>query len=257
MWKAESRLIIGLGGKGTLKMGITLHHLYGFPYIPGSALKGLARTFGIYKIAEGLGIPNLDGDEIKALKKNKQKTPMQILDMLLEMPLDKDPATKGYREQFNAMESFFEKQLKQNPKIKAKEKPIGHLSLIEFLDLKKVNDFRRIFGTMENTGQIVFFDSIPAVIENIIAVEIMTPHFSKYYQEGKFPQENQKPGPLVYLAVKEGVPFLFCLDYRKDPTESETRLLATAKKWLYNGFILFGIGGKTSSGMGRFTQFRS
>lgn len=43
--KTESRLIVGLGAKGALEVGITLHHLYGFPYIPSSAVKGICRAF--------------------------------------------------------------------------------------------------------------------------------------------------------------------------------------------------------------------
>jgi CRISPR type III-B/RAMP module RAMP protein Cmr6 len=35
-------MIIGLGGENVLETGITLHHTYGTPVIPGSALKGLA-----------------------------------------------------------------------------------------------------------------------------------------------------------------------------------------------------------------------
>jgi len=51
-WQVESfemvtdaRLIIGLGGTSVIETGITLHPLYGFPYIPASGLKGLARAY--------------------------------------------------------------------------------------------------------------------------------------------------------------------------------------------------------------------
>jgi len=39
------RLSIGLGGESVLETSITLHHTYGVPYIPGSALKGLAASY--------------------------------------------------------------------------------------------------------------------------------------------------------------------------------------------------------------------
>ncbi|MFQ3631659.1 type III-B CRISPR module RAMP protein Cmr6 [Roseiflexus sp.] len=42
---AHSRLIVGLGDSGVAETGITLHHTYGVPYIPGSALKGLAAAY--------------------------------------------------------------------------------------------------------------------------------------------------------------------------------------------------------------------
>ncbi len=38
------RWIVGLGNESVLETGITLHHTYGVPYLPGSALKGLTRS---------------------------------------------------------------------------------------------------------------------------------------------------------------------------------------------------------------------
>jgi len=38
-------LIVGLGGESVLETGITVQRVYGMPYIPGSALKGLARRY--------------------------------------------------------------------------------------------------------------------------------------------------------------------------------------------------------------------
>jgi len=39
------RLIVGLGSENVLETGIRLHHTYGVPLIPGSALKGLASHY--------------------------------------------------------------------------------------------------------------------------------------------------------------------------------------------------------------------
>ncbi len=41
----HSRLIVGLGNKGVIEAGLRLHHTYGVPLIPGSALKGLASHY--------------------------------------------------------------------------------------------------------------------------------------------------------------------------------------------------------------------
>ncbi len=41
----EWRLIIGLGTDTVHETGITLHHIYGFPYIPGQAIKGAMRSY--------------------------------------------------------------------------------------------------------------------------------------------------------------------------------------------------------------------
>lgn len=43
--KAKGRLIVGLGDESVLETSIALHHTYGVPYIPGSALKGLAASY--------------------------------------------------------------------------------------------------------------------------------------------------------------------------------------------------------------------
>lgn len=43
--KVKTRLAVGLGGTSVLETAITLHHTYGVPYIPGSALKGLAASY--------------------------------------------------------------------------------------------------------------------------------------------------------------------------------------------------------------------
>jgi len=45
--RPEWRMVVGLGRASVLETGITLHHLYGLPIIPGSALKGLARSYAL------------------------------------------------------------------------------------------------------------------------------------------------------------------------------------------------------------------
>src|SRR5438552_14188356 len=41
----DGRLIVGLGSENVLETGIRLHHTYGLPLVPGSALKGLAAHY--------------------------------------------------------------------------------------------------------------------------------------------------------------------------------------------------------------------
>lgn len=43
--KTAGRLIVGLGSENVLETGLRLHHTYGVPIIPGSALKGLAAHY--------------------------------------------------------------------------------------------------------------------------------------------------------------------------------------------------------------------
>lgn len=41
----RGRLVLGLGAENVLETGLTLHHTYGTPILPGSALKGLASHY--------------------------------------------------------------------------------------------------------------------------------------------------------------------------------------------------------------------
>ena len=41
------RLIVGIGNESVYETSMTLHHVYGIPYIPASAIKGMIRSFYI------------------------------------------------------------------------------------------------------------------------------------------------------------------------------------------------------------------
>ncbi|MBX0313032.1 MAG: type III-B CRISPR module RAMP protein Cmr6, partial [Sulfurihydrogenibium sp.] len=50
--KTASRLVVGLGAGHVLETSLTLHHIFGIPYIPGSALKGVVRMVNFWKIVD-------------------------------------------------------------------------------------------------------------------------------------------------------------------------------------------------------------
>ena len=49
----EWRLVVGLGRESAFETGLTLHRVYGFPYVPGSALKGMTRAWAVATGAAG------------------------------------------------------------------------------------------------------------------------------------------------------------------------------------------------------------
>lgn len=51
--KNDWRWIVGMGNASVYENGITLHHILGIPYIPGSGVKGLVRTVIIKECFEG------------------------------------------------------------------------------------------------------------------------------------------------------------------------------------------------------------
>jgi len=50
--ETQGRLVVGLGSSAVLENSITLHRTYGVPYIPGSALKGLASSYAAKYLAD-------------------------------------------------------------------------------------------------------------------------------------------------------------------------------------------------------------
>ncbi len=50
---AATPIAVGLGNESVLEVGLTIHHTYGVPIIPGSALKGLCRRGALRLEAEG------------------------------------------------------------------------------------------------------------------------------------------------------------------------------------------------------------
>lgn len=229
---AASRIVIGLGAQTTLETAITLHPLYGLPYIPGSAQKGLARSSAIYDLAEKWGITGLSNEELG----QKKETPLGELDQLLETPED-DLETQLQRLASVAAAC----------KMSTDQLPQDVSTLISFPLFQKA---RAIFGWMGHVGEVVFYDALPAEPPKL-AVEIMNPHFPQYYQSlgATPPGDNQNPIPVLYLVVESGSTFCFAVGARRP---SLTPDLQQAYDWLLMGLKEYGIGGKTSSGMGFF-----
>lgn len=66
------RLVIGLGASHPQETSMTLHHTYGIPYIPGSAIKGITRHWAVLKFADSYSKDNnINFEEaIKTIAKN-------------------------------------------------------------------------------------------------------------------------------------------------------------------------------------------
>jgi CRISPR-associated protein Cmr6 len=60
--KPEWRMVIGLGNESVYETSMTLHHIYGIPYIPGSAIKGVVRS---HIITELFGVDENDSLDLK------------------------------------------------------------------------------------------------------------------------------------------------------------------------------------------------
>lgn len=110
----------------------------------------------------------------------------------------------------------------------------------------------RIFGPKKlekSAGSVIFFDALPTQ-HVCLAMDIMTPHHSNYYQgKNKNPHEWEAPNPIPFLAVEEGQTFLFAIAPRRSQDQED---LDQVEYWLKEALETIGAGAKTAVGYGRF-----
>ena len=115
-----------------------------------------------------------------------------------------------------------------------------------------------VFGpentTVARRGALTCWDVFPRC-EDGMTVEIMTPHFTDYYQGNESPHDAGKPNPIPFLAVPVGTKLDFVLTFETSLVCDEQRdaladwqlpvrrIVAHAFKWL-------GFGAKTAVGYG-------
>ncbi len=220
--KTKSRLIVGLGDESVYETSIKLHRNYGVPYIPGSALKGVAKHYAVYRLTK---------DNFHQLK-----------DMFNE-------------------EDFF-KLAGEVQKLLEKSDDCNDLKFKLNSEEISLNDLRKIFGTQSYEGSVIFFDAFPTYdclkkrAENkkpTLELDVMNPHYQPYYQHDEPPGDWHSPNPIFFLTVPEGIEFKFAIA----PRSSDNELPSKAKALLESSLEKFGVGAKTSLGYGRFEQCHS
>ena len=205
--RTDWRLVTGLGRKGPLEVGFTFHR-YGFPILPGSSLKGLARAWGLLRVAEALNVADLGR---------------------LDAALSQDDNEK------------FEKEWPTLAQA-AKDANVAR---------RTADGWRELFGTTANAGRAIFLDAIPAAVPTL-ELDIMNPHFPKYYQGSEAPTDSQNPIPVYFLTVAGDTAFQFAVGWRGPLGEHAKNYRNTAQTWLTRGLLNLGAGAKTSAGYGYF-----
>ncbi len=107
----------------------------------------------------------------------------------------------------------------------------------------------------QQVGECIFFDALP--IEPVeLGMDIMTPHYSPWYQNGHDkPKENPpadwyEPVPIPFLVVKKAK-FLFTLASRNSEKQEEISKMA---EYLTEALSYLGAGAKTALGYGQMTE---
>lgn len=194
-FQTEGRLAIGLGNTSVFETSITLHHIYGFPYIPASSVKGILRS---WIIREYFAINDNSKDSLI----NAESNALENEAFCLLFGCSKDKKTVIIDNEGNPIR-------KSDGKYKTKT---------ELTALEK-----------DHIGNIVFFDVYPIEPPNI-EVDIINPHYTEYYKEGSKtpPADWQNPIPIFFLTLKK-TPFQFLFGYRKHIVASEFERLQDIK----------------------------
>lgn len=226
-------MALHLARAGSLEnAGICLHRLFGFPYIPGNGVKGLAHAW-----ACTVWFP--------AQCSNAQSED------------EKKSAWKMIVEVFGSAPSPWLDNPNRN------NDPPGLLQWIKEttgFDPAQEEGRKRADVVKEWTqsGLVVFHDAWPAQWPRL-DIDILNCHHRDYYgaEEGKVPPPGdwEDPVPVYFPIIKKGANFDFYVTPRTPGTPAE--VLDKAKEWLKGGLARLGAGGKTNSGYGIFSIERN
>jgi CRISPR-associated protein Cmr6 len=124
----------------------------------------------------------------------------------------------------------------------------------EFVDEKDVNGLIELFGSLDtknsSRGGFAFMD-VYSKKPPEIAIDIMNPHYGKYYkgESNDGPVETEEPVPIKFLAVEKDTVFKFRGFFLTKEAESYWDQLNEA---FFTALTELGIGAKTAVGYGRF-----
>lgn len=101
-------------------------------------------------------------------------------------------------------------------------------------------------------GALDFWDVFPKPAGDKLVVEIMTPHYAKYYQGEEAPHDSRAPVPVSFLAVpaKSQFDFHVVCHATRLPVSLQTQWRALLDRAFQHAFDWVGFGAKTSVGYG-------
>ncbi len=231
----SSRMIVGMGGASVYENSLTLHHIYGFPYIPASGIKGVVRSYLIrcfFELTENEKEKYpLEGEE-KVVKNNIQKR-----DELLEQKAMEDlvfAAIFGTNDKAGSGSTrgnviFFDSYPTKAPEV-------------------EVDVMTPHYGEWYGAKEGNLYSKPPADIYNPVPLTFLT---VKAGTEFKFILGEQKNNTTLSDEVKNNSPLI--KNSNKKLT-SDFSLTKIAAYWLQRALSEHGIGAKTAVGYGFFEE---
>lgn len=198
--------------------GICLHPIYGFAYLPGTGLKGMARAY-----AETLWLPAQLGPDWPSASDDQWNAALDKLEGVFGYVPSIEPAPPTWQ-QMSELARALDRRRKQRNKLLPP-------------------------AARSHCGQIVFFDAWPTTWPRLI-VDILNNHHPSYYRDAEPPGDWDNPVPVYFLAVPAGQQFSFALAKRRCDVPGD--LLDLAQQWLAGALGDQGAGAKTATGYGAF-----
>ncbi|MBN2056402.1 type III-B CRISPR module RAMP protein Cmr6, partial [bacterium] len=271
-YTAAGRMVCGLSNNPAMETGLALHHLYGFPLIPASSLKGVVHHLAESKLS--VPVPS---------KSLPEEPPAGLLDALAE--------AEKIRAVFGSV--FVKSHLQDNDSESHGRADYpsafcllcdwyGYLNNIPFLSdgWKIVRSHLELVVNHHTGGIVSFFDAVPDPVslkesKEILGIDIMNPHYPDFLRDGKkYPTDDQNPTPITFLTTMPGIRFM-CY-YRLNmarlagwptadqlaplPGRASVRDVLTTKAvgdyivaLLGESLAMYGVGAKTAAGYGYFT----
>ena len=119
---------------------------------------------------------------------------------------------------------------------------------------EEIKDGNRIFGDKGeevSAGSVIFLDALPSN-RVFLEIDVMTPHYSPYYRDGKPPGDWYDPTPIPFLTVAANQVFQFAVLPRMAQDTQYQEDTKQVLYWLRLALENLGAGAKTAVGYGRF-----
>ncbi len=244
-----SRLLLGHGNSSPTGVGLTFHHTWGVPVIPGTAVKGLVASYLFARHGpETTALHPLDPDHAEP-----DRAPWQGVSWNGRR-IEHGPGA-AYRMLFGAPRAASDRHWAAITRDELPGPVRGWVKSWEDAEALTHNDLRAML-IGERQGLVTFHDAwldpaggkqhIPLLVHDVLTV-----HQKRYYDArgvgrgAAWPTDYDDPNPVSFLTVHPGWTFLFPLSGPPAWTRLARILLQKAlREW--------GIGGKTSAGYGRF-----
>lgn len=242
------RMVLGLGGESIYETNMTLHHLYGIPYLPSSSIKGVLRSWMISQFfAQASNVPEYEKDYPLVNAEFRAITESKLFCTIFGCPKDIKRV---------AFEDDGKPKMRKNKK--------GE-------DERVYDDSEASALGWEHQGSAIFFDGIPSIAP-VVKTDVMNVHYKDWYKDTNYtaPTDTQRTNPIFFLTVSSDNDLKFQThiatnkkntlkeidgDYLRfltpdSPLSGDSSLLDFVKHHLTTALTQQGIGAKTAVGYG-------